>query len=398
MLILVVVLVLAAAIAVPFLVPMSSYIPHVTALLSEKLRVPVSIEDLTLKVLPTPRAVASGVVVGKRQDVRIQELEIVPDVFSLFAERWTIRRVRAEKVDLKESAIPMLVAISKSDTPDPYQVSRVQLHEVRLRHSAMTLPLFNVDARLGERYRVERARLELGGGAIDAVVQPESATAALITAEGTLYGGNVDGYMRLDWARQWQASGRLHLVDVDLAPLQKILNKPVRLTGKVTTETTYSSRARSPDRLLDDIVVDGPFQVAGGEYHGVDLAKAGDLTATRSAGDATRFDEFKGQLALRGKQVKISELCVRSPALIAGGSLEIAEDQKLSGKMSVSVAKTGGFVGVPVSLSGTVADPGIKPTTAYTIGAVVGTLILPGIGTGIGASAASAIEGSAVCK
>jgi hypothetical protein len=89
---------------------------------------------------------------------------------------------------------------------------------------------------------------------------------------------------------------------------------------------------------------------------------------------------------------------VRSPALIAGGSLEIAEDQKLSGKMSVSVAKTGGFVGVPVSLSGTVADPGIKPTTAYTIGAVVGTLILPGIGTGIGASAASAIEGSAVCK
>ena len=67
-LILVAVLVLVAAVAAPFLVPMSSYIPHLTALLSEKLRVPVSIEDLTLKVLPTPRAVATGVVVGKRRD------------------------------------------------------------------------------------------------------------------------------------------------------------------------------------------------------------------------------------------------------------------------------------------------------------------------------------------
>ena len=95
--------------------------------------------------------------------------------------------------------------------------------------------------------------------------------------------------------------------------------------------------------------------------------------------------------------MRISKLCVRAPALIAGGNLEIAADQKLSGKLSVAVAKTGGFIGVPVSLSGTVADPSVKPTTGYTIGAVVGTLILPGIGTGLGASAASAIEGSSTC-
>jgi hypothetical protein len=101
---------------------------------------------------------------------------------------------------------------------------------------------------------------------------------------------------------------------------------------------------------------------------------------------------------MRGRQVRINELCVRSPNMVAGGSIEIAEDQKLSGALSVSVAGTGGFVGVPVKLSGTVAEPGVSPTTGYTLGAVIGTLILPGIGTGIGASAASALQGVATCR
>jgi hypothetical protein len=135
-----------------------------------------------------------------------------------------------------------------------------------------------------------------------------------------------------------------------------------------------------------------------GAYNGVDLSKAGDLTAKRVAGDATLFKELTGQLQVQGGNVRISGLCARSPNMVAGGHVEIAEDQKLSGKLSVSLASTGGFFGVPVTLSGTTADPGMSPTAGYTIGAVLGTLILPGIGTGLGASAANALEGNSSCK
>jgi hypothetical protein len=65
----------------------------------------------------------------------------------------------------------------------------------------------------------------------------------------------------------------------------------------------------------------------------------------------------------------------------------------------VSVARTGGFVGVPMSLGGTTAEPSLTPSKGYVIGAVIGTMLLPGIGTTLGASAGSRLEGIAAgCK
>jgi uncharacterized protein involved in outer membrane biogenesis len=397
-LLLLVVVLVCGAIAAPFLVPIDRLIPEISSIASQKLGQPVSISDLKLHVLPTPRAVAYGITVGKRQQLRIGELEVVPDLATLFSTPWTIRLVRAENVELDEAALVLLFAIAHSGAPDPYEVKRVQLHDVKLRSPSLVLPPVDIDARLGERYRVERARLDLGEGSLEFVLQPRSATATLVNVSGQVYGGSVDAHMRIDWTRQWQVSGDLSLGGVDLAPLQRLLAKPVKLTGRVKSTTALSARAKTAEGLLDALAIDGPFEILGGEYQGVDLAKAGDLTASRGTADATRFDEFKGLLQMRGKLVRITELCVRSPNMVAGGNIEIAEDQKLSGALSVSVAGTGGFVGVPVKLSGTVAEPGVSPTTGYTIGAVIGTLILPGIGTGIGASAASAMQGVATCR
>ena len=81
-----------------------------------------------------------------------------------------------------------------------------------------------------------------------------------------------------------------------------------------------------------------------------------------------------------------------------GGNIDIAPDKTLSGKLDVSVAKTGGFVGVPVSLSGTTLDPSVRPTKGYIIGAAIGTILQPGIGTSIGSSIGSRIEGTSDCK
>jgi hypothetical protein len=391
-------LVVGGAIAVPFLVPIDSFIPQISSIASQKLGQPVSIADLKLHVLPTPRAVAYGITVGKRRQLRIRELEVVPDLATIFSKPWSIRLVRAEDVELDDAAIAFLFAIARSDAPDPYRVDRVQLHDVKLRWPSFVLPPVDIEAQLGERYRVERGRLDLGEGALEFVLQPKGASATLVNVSGEVYGGSLDAHVRLDWTRQWQVSGDLSLGGVDIAPLQRLLGKPVKLSGKVKTTTAFSARAKTAEGLLEVMAVDGPFEILGGEYQGVDLAKAGDLMTSRGTADATRFDEFKGLLQMRGRQVRISELCVRSPSMAAGGNIEIAEDQKLSGGLSVSVAGTGGFVGVPVKLSGTVAEPGVSPTTGYTIGAVIGTLILPGIGTGIGASAASALQGVAGCR
>jgi hypothetical protein len=176
------------------------------------------------------------------------------------------------------------------------------------------------------------------------------------------------------------------------------MGKPARLSGRLKGDATFSSRAKTPALLASVLALDGPFELEGGAYQGVDLAKAADITGKPAAGDATTFEELRGLLQLRGKQVRISALCVRSPKVVAGGNVEIAPDQRLSGKLDISVAKTGGFVGVPVSLGGTTSEPSVTPTKGYVIGAVIGTVLLPGIGTSIGSSIGSRIEGTSDCK
>jgi len=93
------------------------------------------------------------------------------------------------------------------------------------------------------------------------------------------------------------------------------------------------------------LVLEGPFEVHGGAYQGVDLSKAGDITGKPADGDATSFEELKGRVQLRARRVRIDDLCVRSPKMAAGGYVEIDPERRLAGKLDVSVAKTGGFVG-----------------------------------------------------
>jgi hypothetical protein len=340
--------------------------------------------------------------------------------------------VRAEKVELKEAALQIPDGMPKGG--EPVQVRRVAALDVQLQHSALRLPPFNVDVELGPGLQPEKAKFSSRDGALKAQLDPESAARSGLKIEaskwrlplaaaplvfdslkadgmlegkrltlqridGRLYGGRVAGNARASWAKGWQVAGKATLSDVDLAPVQQALGRPAKLTGKLSATSTFSATARAPQQLASALVLDGPFNVAGGAYRGVDLAKVGDLTGSKGAGGVTQFDELRGILQVRGRKIRVNELCTKSSALVAGGFVEVAPDQALSGRMGVSVAKTGGFVGIPVALSGTAQDPVVRPTRGYTIGAVVGTVLLPGVGTALGGSAGGALEGRpADCK
>ncbi len=118
------------AAAVPLLVPVSSLIPRISAVAAEKLGQPVSIEELHLFLLPTPRVVAKGIVVGKAREAVVEELEIVPELLSLLSGPTTIRLVRAEHVALNEAALAIPAGMPKSagDAPSAaLQVRRIEL-------------------------------------------------------------------------------------------------------------------------------------------------------------------------------------------------------------------------------------------------------------------------------
>ena len=416
------VVVLAAALAVPFLVPLSHFIPGLERMASAKLDQPVSIDDLQLHLVPTPKLVASGISVGQRAEVTIGELEIVPDLLSFISGPRTVRLIRAARVDVQESVLRPGRRLPDGRRGEPIVVERVLLQDVALHHATLNPPRFDADVELGEGLRLVQAVLESRDGTMRLHVRPEGSftfTAKSWTlpvgapllfemvalqgsvkgeeldfssVEGQIYGGKIAGSLRASWGKPWAMTGNASLAGVDLVPVQQALGRPAKLSGRLNAEAAFATQP-------DGILLNGPFEVQGGAYQGVDLAKAADITGQAAAGDATPFEELTGKVEIRGKQVTLNELCVRSPKVVAGGTVEISPEQELSGKLDVSVARTGGFVGVPVSLGGTTSEPSVTPSKGYLIGAVIGTVLLPGLGTTLGATAGSQLGRSASsCK
>ena len=421
----------AVAVAVPFLVPISHFIPQLTLVASEKLGQPVTIEDLRLHLVPTPRIVARHITVGRRAQVMIGELEIEPDLASLVFGPRSVRRIRADRVAIDEAALRIPRGMPKS-RPGEVRVERLVLSSVKFNHSKLDLPLFDADVELDDGLRMRTARFEARDGSLGLRLAPGEAGAiafelraanwtlpggapltfsalaahgsftgeelVLGKVEGELYGGRLLGRAHADWGKQWQLSGSAQLAGVDLAPMQVALGKPARLSGRLQADAGFSARAKSAADLREGLMLEGLFEVQGGIYRGLDLARAGGLSAGHSAGDTTTFEELKGKLELRGEHLRVSELCMRSPKMVAGGSVAIAPDKTLSGKLDISVAQTGGFLGVPVSLGGTTDQPSVRPTKGYLIGAAIGTALLPGIGTSIGSSLGGQIARTSDCK
>src|SRR5262245_58913807 len=114
--------------------------------------------------------------------------------------------------------------------------------------------------------------------------------------------------------------------------MQKALGKPAKLSGRLNADVAFSTHAKTPAELREALSLDGPFEVLGGVYQGVDLSRAGELAGVRRSDDATTFEELKGRLELRGERVRLNPLCIRSPKIVACGNVDIAPDKTLSGK------------------------------------------------------------------
>jgi AsmA family len=429
---------LLLALVIPFLVPLRGYLPEVTAIASQKIGQPVTIEDMRLQILPTPRVALYGIKVGKAAPLQIAKLRVVPDVWSLFGEHKAIRLIRADGVRIREAAIAMLGKMPKSKEPKegaaPVRIDSVELRRVTFEHRAMKVPQFDLRVDLGERYAPVSAIFRTGDRALEARLEPEDKGRMRVTLEarkwtlpfpaaplvfdslhasgtlqgsrlelpqvaGELYGGTLAGSVHLDWSRNWRLGGKADIAGVDLLPLLKDLRKPAKLSGRLDAKAVFSSSARTAAQLGRALVLDAPAEVKGGAWHGVDLARAAELPLGKlPEGGKTPFEELRGDVALRGKTIRLEKICARSPTLVAGGRAEVAADQALSGKLDVSVAKTGGIVGVPLALGGTVSAPSIGLTRGATIGAVLGTLLMPGVGTTIGATAGGKLEGGSGCE
>ena len=182
--------------------------------------------------------------------------------------------------------------------------------------------------------------------------------------------------------------GQLDTRDLDLS---LVGDKAPPLSGRLEAQTTLSARAANLGGLLEVLQTQSRFTVRNAVVHGIDLAKAVKTVGLNRGGE-TPLDVLAGQVRTQGKAIQLSNLVASSGVLSASGNVAVAPSRTLSGRINVELgssvlpAAAKGAVGVPLVVGGTLDAPEVTLTRAALIGAAIGNVIMPGMGTGAGAS------------
>jgi hypothetical protein len=145
--------------------------------------------------------------------------------------------------------------------------------------------------------------------------------------------------------------------------------------------------------IADVLQTQSKFTVRHAVVHGVDLAKA-VRTVGLSRGGETALDTLAGQVHTQGRSVQLTNLAASSGVLSAHGNVAVSPSRALNGRVSVDLAASslGSAVGVPLAVGGTLDAPEVTLTRAALIGAAIGTVVMPGVGTGAGATLGDKVD------
>lgn len=426
-----VVLVVGLLLIVPFLIPMQTYLHEAEKIASDKLGQPVTIGSGHLFLLPSPRVVASDIVVGKHQELQVKSLIVTPTIASLFSATKTID-LSISKPTIKKAALDFIAALnsSKSDSGEPTSVHirQINVDELHLVWPDSKYPDLNLEATLTDANTLQSANAETVDGKLTAKVSPEGDGQLIVlnankwtmpvgmpllidkaklemhlkdsrlnipNIDIALYGGKLTGDVKLDWAKNWRTSGNLHVDNLAVQQPSKMVSKAVYLSGDLFGNGNFSSTAKEAGQITDNLQTNFQFKVTDGVLHGLDLVKAASLIIKQSqSGGETQFDTFSGVLSSSGKQYNLHHISISSGLLAATGQVKVKPNKTLDGDVVVDVKAGMGLAGIPLEVSGTVSNPIVLPSKAALAGALAGTAILPGVGTSIGAKLGSKAGGT----
>lgn len=421
----------AVAVAVPFFVPLDGYIPEIEKAVSARLKEPVTIRKIRLSALPLPHVVIDGITVGKTEDLKVGKVTVTPELLSLFSSTKVIRSIEIDSLLLTQKAIDKIPLWSKQDAspsqPPAIRIGSLKLDDALVKLDAASFGPFDARVRLDDTGAPAEATLATRDGKLKAQVRPEKSS-YLITAQAKgwkvpvgppvvfdeldvegvatlaeasfsriaakLYGGTATGKASVGWQKGMQLKGNFDVSQLELKNLVPILAPGTKVSGRLTAKPVFSSSAKDGAGLMNALRLSTPFDVQNGVFQGFDLQKAASTLGRQgtSSGE-THFDQLSGHLAIEQAAYKFTQLKVASGAFGADGNVGISPKKELAGRVNAKVNALGTSAVVPLNVSGTIQSPTLFPTGGTVAGAAIGTILAPGLGTGVGAKAGQMIEG-----
>jgi uncharacterized protein involved in outer membrane biogenesis len=374
---------------------------QLTQLGADAVGVCVSLGQIKVSAWPQPALQLGELVLQTQPPLAIKVLGLRSTWADILRGQLVLTSVEVQGVELSQPVVDALILLQQKKqlaqarqglevkkTDKPLQLPwRVVLDDVTWVGSAGKRSTLGGEVRLSDLGWLDEATLAVQRGSFAGTQIKLLRTDAQWTVDAKLGGGTVKGAVTWQSAPDkpalWVLGGQLQTRQVELAQLTP---SPV-LSGLLDADTTLSGRAKTLAEVLDVLQTQSHFTVREAVVHGIDLAKA-VRTVGLSRGVQTPLDTLAGQVATRGRVIQLSQLVASSGALSVTGQVRVAQDTAVNGQLQVLLAEQalGSAVGVPLVVSGTLADPQVALTRSALLGAAIGTAILPGVGTGAGAS------------
>ncbi|MEO8022139.1 hypothetical protein [Polaromonas sp.] len=369
------------------------------------LGLPVQLEGIEVALWPLPAVALNGVRVQSRPPLTLARLELRPGWLALLQGRLEIATLVLRDAVLPQQAIDVvLLSLQKrkqsapagsglppEKAPKPDGDAKVAVTDwlprrallqgvswISLKGAATTM---DAELRLGGDGLLDDATLHVVKGNLQGLrgrLQREEAGQWALHVD--VGGGTVAGRIGMQTAPGAQAltlQGQLETRGVEVSALTAP-NRP--LSGKLEASTTLNASAATTAGLVEALRTETRFTVKDAVLNGMDLVKAVQ-TVGLNRGGQTRLDTLAGQVQSQGRAAQLNNLVASSGALSATGQVAVSATQALNGRVNVSLGNT---LGVPLVVGGTLAAPEVTLTRGALLGAAIGTVMVPGVGTGVG--------------
>jgi hypothetical protein len=175
-------------------------------------------------------------------------------------------------------------------------------------------------------------------------------------------GGTVEGAFSANWSGAVTLDGKFKVQHARIEDIGTELKSNVSARGSTQASGRFSMKAADWAGLRASSRIEATFSIARGELTNIDLVRAIQSPTTASLrGGRTPFDRLSGVLQSANGHYTYRDLELVSGPLNASGSLSVAPDGRLGGRVNVELASRGGVVGRSVlNLAGTVKDPRLK--------------------------------------
>lgn len=387
---------LGAVVGLPEVIPYGGPIPELERKLSAAAGQPVAIEGLHFSLVPAPGFRLGKVTIGSGdQAVVLDRLRAVPRLGSLVSGPLQVDELRVGSASVPVGALERLPALLAAPAGSGYALSRLRADAVQLGlPGALVLPSAGAQVDWSASGTLERASLRAGDGSItveltaaagaftlqatasrwqarasspllfqslqvNGRVSAQSLEDGRFTAE--IAGGTVKGTLRATRtsAAGVEAAGSAQVSGVDASALVALLSPNASAAGATDANIQFELAGKGLAGLFAAPRAAASFVVRQGWVGGLDLVLL--IRDPNARGGRTVFDEWSGTFSSTAGGQSLRQLKLTSGPLSASGTLEIAGDGRVGGRVASELQAASGTLRSNVTLSGTLREIGAAP-------------------------------------